>query len=158
MNSLIPVSWKSSLDDLRGNISGIFDRWLPARMKSQDTDTQEFWPAAWTFSNGPLVDLEDTGDELRVSLEVPGISEKEIQVHLEGQRLVVRGEKKSSREEKKGNCYYSECSYGSFHRSIPLPCEVDAEKVNASYKHGVIRITLPKTEAAKARKIQVKVA
>jgi len=157
MSSLVPVTWKSSLDDLRGSISGAFERWLPAWRKSQENGNQEFWPSPWTLSNQPMVDLEETEDELRAVIEVPGLSEKDLIVELDGCRLLVRGEKKSAREKKKGVYYYSECSYGSFYRAIPLPCEVDGGKVKASCKQGVLRITLPKTEAAKTKKIPVKV-
>lgn len=158
MTSLVPVSRKSWLDDLRGTISGAIDRWLPARGTRHENGNQDYWPSPWTFTAIPAVDLQENDDELCAVIEVPGLSEKDLSVELDGRRLLVRGEKKSAREEKKGACYYSECSYGSFYRAIPLPCEVAADKVKASYKQGVVRITLPKTEDAKAKKIPIKVA
>ncbi|HPO16221.1 MAG TPA: Hsp20/alpha crystallin family protein [Candidatus Hydrogenedentes bacterium] len=162
MTDLVPVSRKTFLDDLRGSISGTLERWLPAWAKRQENGNQDYWqdywPSPWTFTNIPAVELQETEDELCAVIEVPGLSEKDLNVELDGRRLLVRGEKKSAREEKKGACYYSECNYGSFYRAIPLPCDVEEDKVNASYKQGVVRITLPKTEEAKAKKIPIKVA
>jgi len=86
------------------------------------------------------------------------LTEKDFSVELSGDRLVLKGEKKANREEKKRDYHYAECSYGSFTRSIPLPCEVDADKASARYARGVLIVTLPKTEAAKARRVKVDVS
>jgi len=85
------------------------------------------------------------------------LSEKDIHVDLDGQRLVLRGEKKATHEDRRGTYYYSECRYGSFYRAIPLPCEVDADKVNATCKNGVLRVQLPKTASSKAKRIPVSI-
>jgi HSP20 family protein len=155
MNTLVPVTWKSSLDGLRDRLMNTFDRWLPAKARHEDDGEWDVWPDALSSSAGPLMDVEETEDEIRVAAEVPGLSEKDIQVELDGHRLVLRGEKKATREDRHGTCYYSECRYGSFYRAIPLPCEVEADKVNATCKNGVLRVNLPKTASAKAKRIPV---
>lgn len=109
----------------------------------------------------PRIDVVDTDKEIRVSAELPGLDEKDIDVSLTKESLTIKGEKKEEKEEKeeKGKDYYrSERSYGSFTRTIPLPLEVDAEKVSASFKKGVLTVTLPKTKQAlsETKKVAVK--
>jgi HSP20 family protein len=104
----------------------------------------------------PSVDLTETDDEVRVSAEIPGVDEKDIDLSIRGDVLVVRGEKKQETEEKNGGRHYIERSYGAFQRDIPLPCEVDAEKTKAEYARGVLRITLPKvTTGGGNKKIKI---
>ena len=157
MNNLVPVAWKSSLDGLRDRLMNTFDRWLPARTRNEDHGELDVWPGALSLSSDPVMDVEETENDIRVVAEVPGLSEKDIHVELDEQRLVVRGEKKATREDRRGTYYYSECRYGSFYRAIPLPCEVDADKVNATCKNGVLRVHLPKTASAKAKRIPVSI-
>lgn len=107
---------------------------------------------------GPRTDVSETDDAVEVSVELPGIDEKDIDISLNNDVLTIRGEKKAEREEKKKGYYLSERSYGSFHRSIPLPPGVDSEKADAQFKKGVLTVSLPKTPEAqeKVRKIAVK--
>jgi len=114
--------------------------------------------AFWSNLSGPAVDIEDCADEVIVTAEMPGLDKKDFEVEVEVDRLILRGEKKASKEKREGNYYYSETSYGSFHRVIPLPSEVDRDKADATYKHGVLKVKLPKTEEAKGRRITVKVS
>lgn len=105
----------------------------------------------WRFI--PSVDVSENEKEIHVSAELPGLDEKDIEVSLSGNSLILRGEKKSEKEEKGEQFYRRESSYGAFHRSIPLPTEVDEDKIEATYKKGVLKIVLPKSsEARKARK------
>ncbi|HNT89738.1 MAG TPA: Hsp20/alpha crystallin family protein, partial [Candidatus Hydrogenedentes bacterium] len=78
-------------------------------------------------------------------------------VEVEERRLVLRGEKKAEREERRDGRYYSERSYGGFYRAGPLPCEIEPDKANARYRHGVLRVRLPKSDAAKARRKRITV-
>ena len=91
-------------------------------------------------------------------MELPGIDEKDIDVSVSEDVITVRGEKKDEREEEKKGYYLSERSYGSFHRTIPIPPGVDADKAEARFRKGVLTITLPKTDDAKSktRRIEVK--
>lgn len=105
----------------------------------------------------PRLDVTETEKELRIKAELPGMDEKDVEVTLTQDVLTIRGVKKEEQEEKNGNYYRMERSFGSFTRSVPLPAEVDREKVAASFKKGVLTITLPKTarDAEGSKKIRV---
>jgi HSP20 family protein len=118
-----------------------------------------FGGAQWPLGGAmPRVDVEETDTEYQVSAELPGIDEKDVNLTLTDNVLMIRGEKKAEREEKEKNYYVSERSFGSFQRAIPLPTEVAADKVEASFKNGVLTVRLPKTPEAEAktRRIEVK--
>jgi HSP20 family protein len=96
----------------------------------------------------PKVDVSETEKAFTVSAELPGMDEKDIDVSLEKDRITIKGEKKEEKEEKGKDFYRAERSYGSFVRTIPLPKEIDTEKVEAQFKKGLLTITLPKTPEA----------
>jgi HSP20 family protein len=102
------------------------------------------------------VDVAEMEDEIKVSAELPGLDNEDIDVSLSDDVLTISGEKKEEKEEKGKNYYRSERSYGAFRRDIPLPSQVDADKVDAVFQKGVLTITLPKTAEAKAKKVTVK--
>lgn len=106
----------------------------------------------------PSVDVKEKEKELVVTAELPGMDADDIDISISDDVLTLRGEKKEEKEEKEGDYYYHELSYGSFHRDIPLPAEVDTDKVEADFKKGVLKIRLPKKPESqrKAKKIQVK--
>lgn len=103
----------------------------------------------------PAFDVTETNDEIRVKAELPGMNTENIDVNLTGNLLTVKGEKKEEHEEKGENTHRVERSFGTFSRSFRLPSEVDPDKVEASYKDGVLSLKLPKTEAGKNIKVQV---
>lgn len=109
---------------------------------------------------GPSIDVTETDNAVDISVELPGLDEKDIDVTLTDDVLTIRGEKKNAHEEKKKGYYLAERSFGSFYRSIPLPAGIDTEKADARFKRGVLSISLPKTPEARARtkKIEVKAA
>jgi HSP20 family protein len=104
------------------------------------------------------LDVSEDLSAFTVTAELPGMSEKEIDLSISGDTLTIRGEKKEEKEDKNKNYYYSERSYGTFMRTIPLPQQIETNKVSASFKKGVLTITLPKTTAAveSTKKIEVK--
>jgi HSP20 family protein len=102
------------------------------------------------------VDVSETADKIVVKAEVPGLDSKDIDISLSGDILTIKGEKKSEREEKEENYHLVERSYGSFARSIRLPVGVEADKIEASYKQGVLTVTCPKKEEVKAKPIEIK--
>ena len=108
----------------------------------------------------PRTDVVETDNAVEVSVELPGLEEKDIDVSLTGDVLTIRGEKKAAREESRKGYYLSERSYGAFHRAIPLPSGIDSDNAKADFKKGVLTISLPKTREAqaKAKKIEVKAA
>jgi HSP20 family protein len=146
-NRMRPGNW------LQG-MSNMLDRWLPDRERESGEDTALM---SMFERGGPALDVVDDDDEIRVTADLPGVDKDDFQIEVVGDRLVLRGEKKAEREERKGDYYYSERSYGSFSRTIPLPAEVDPDKAEARFKNGELRIRLPKTEEAKSRRVKVRV-
>ena len=106
----------------------------------------------------PAVDVVEKDKEYRITAELPGMDEKDIELTLSGDMLSIKGEKREEKEQKEEGYYLSERRYGSFQRSFRVPEGVDTDKVAANFAKGVLTITLPKTEqAVKAqRKIEVK--
>ncbi|MBN1140044.1 MAG: Hsp20/alpha crystallin family protein [Anaerolineae bacterium] len=100
----------------------------------------------------PQVDVVEDEKEIHVSAELPGMDENDIDVSLSQGVLTIKGEKRHEKKDEGKNYYRLERSYGSFQRSIPLPAEVNEDKVEATFKNGVLTVTLPKTAAARARK------
>jgi len=109
-------------------------------------------------SFSPKVDITDTGSEIKVSAELPGLEDKDIEVTLTKDTLTIKGEKKEEKEDKGKSYHRMERSYGSFVRTIPLPVDVQTEKVGAKFKKGVLTVTLPKAEKVlkETKKIQIK--
>jgi HSP20 family protein len=105
----------------------------------------------------PKVDVAETNDAVHVTADLPGLSENDIEVTLSDGHLHIRGEKHDRKEDKDKNYHRIERTYGSFQRSIALPAEVDSEKVDASFKNGVLSVVLPKIATAiSGKKIAVK--
>lgn len=107
----------------------------------------------------PKIDLSEDGDSIRVRAELPGMEEKDIEVSLTKEALTIRGEKRSESESSREKDRYSrECSYGFFQRVIPLTAEVNEDKVDATFKRGVLEVVLYKTPASKsnAKKIPIR--
>ncbi len=102
-----------------------------------------------SFSKMPSVDVMEDKNEFTVRAEIPGMTEKDIDLTWHEGVLRIRGEKKNEKEEKKKDSYYRECSYGSFSRDIRLNNAVEWEKAQAKYKNGVLTVKLPKTEHSK---------
>jgi len=106
----------------------------------------------------PRVDVTENDKEIKVATELPGLDEKDVEVSLSNDMLTISGEKKAEKEDKGENYYRLERSYGSFRRAIPLPTEIEADKVEATFKNGVLQITLPKLHPGEGmrQKIQIK--
>lgn len=156
--SLIPSLWGASkkgedvFSTLHREIDRVFD----------DFSHSDHWPfQATRTKNGKLslrVDVSETDKEIEVVAELPGVEEKDIDVSLADDLLTIKGEKKSESEKKEKDYHLIERSYGSYERSMRLPCEVESDKVNAEFKNGVLKVTLPKSPGveAKTKKIPVK--
>jgi HSP20 family protein len=106
----------------------------------------------WT----PAIDVTEGKDAVTVKAEVPGVDPKDISVSLEGDVLMIKGEKEQTKEEKDERQHRVERSWGAFMRAVRLPAPVDGGKVTATFKNGVVTITLPKTPSAKGTTIPVK--
>lgn len=102
------------------------------------------------------IDVTDSEGELRVRAEVPGVDPEQLDIQLTGDVLTISGEKNEESESKEGTRTWSERRYGSFSRSVQLPCPVDNESVVAEHKNGVVTVTLRKADAVRTRRIEVK--
>jgi len=106
----------------------------------------------------PRIDVKESDKTFTLTAELPGMDEKDLDVMLSAESLTIKGEKKHEKEEKSENYYRMERSYGSFHRVIPLPNEIDLKKVEASFTKGILTVNLPKTAKAKekTKKVPIK--
>lgn len=108
--------------------------------------------SAWT----PPCDVFEDKENLQIVLELPGVKLEDVKISLENQILAVHGEKKQVAEEKSERWHRYERSYGSFERTFTLPGSVDADRIRATMEHGVLTLTLPKSEKARPREIPVR--
>ncbi|MDW8480201.1 MAG: Hsp20/alpha crystallin family protein [Xanthomonadales bacterium] len=143
------------------------DPWRAFRSLQQEMDRlfesafRGAWPAALEGDRGwfaPALDIAEDEKSYRIELELPGLEAKDVSIELEEGVLIVRGEKKLEREEKKDRYHRIERSYGQFQRMLDLPEDADAERIEASFRNGVLTITLPKRAeraAEKRRRIPV---
>jgi HSP20 family protein len=131
---------------LRDEVSRLFGTPLMSATKSQ-------FFSSWA----PVVDLLEDKDNLIVRAELPGLNKDDIDVSLHDGALTISGERKSEQKREEAQTYRTERFSGRFQRSIGLPVPVTADKVSASYKDGILTITLPKTEESKPKQIQVSV-
>lgn len=116
-------------------------------------------PFARTFNEmwSPSVDISETKDDFVVKAELPGLEAKDVNVSISGNVLTIKGEKKAEEEEKDEHYHRVERYSGSFQRAFQLPSGVKADKVEANFDKGVLKVTLPKVEEAKKKEIEVKV-
>lgn len=153
-----PDAWRS----FRSELDRLFERFdtgfrLPSFRRL--FDLEPFWARETSLGiNIPAVDMSEDDKSYKITAELPGLDEKNIDVSVSGDVLVIKGEKQQEKEEKDKNYYMSERSYGSFQRSFRLPEGVDQEKIAAGFAKGVLTITLPKTAEAQKqqKKIEVK--
>jgi len=123
-------------------------------------DIEPLWRREARWPTMPAVDVSETDKVYEITAELPGMDEKNIEVKLSNGGLIIKGEKQEEKEEKKKDYYLHERSFGSFERSFRMPEGVDTDKIEASFKKGVLTVKLPKTaDAQKAeKKIAVKAA
>ena len=137
--------------DLQEHMNGVFKDFF------RDFGSLDF-PRQRAFDFSPSIDVKETEKEIVISAELPGIDKNDIDVSISRNTLTIRGEKRSETKNEEKGYQHIERSYGSFRRSVALPCEVVDDKADAVYKNGVLKITLPKTEKActEKRKIDIK--
>ena len=116
-------------------------------------DSEPFWRRDFGFNVTPAIDIVEKDKAFEVTAELPGLDVKNIELQLSDNVLTIKGEKQEEKEEKAKDHYVSERRYGSFRRSLQVPAGVDADKIEASFKGGVLTVTLPKSpEAQKKQK------
>jgi len=105
----------------------------------------------------PVIDIEEDDDNYFVKAEIPGMKKEDVKISVRGNALSVSGERKQESETKNKTFHRIEQSYGKFMRTITLPSEIDTERVKATYKDGILTVTLPKPEATRPKEIEVEV-
>lgn len=111
---------------------------------------------AWRWA--PAIDMVERKGEVVLRADLPGLAEKDVEVSVQDGTLTIRGERKEEREEKEEDYYYCERSQGAFVRSVPLPPGVDADKIKATFKNGVLEVHVPKSKESAAKTIEIKAA
>ena len=151
------LSLRQEMDRLFDDFGRGFWR-LPSRRSI--FDVEPIWGGEVTWDATPVVDIAESEKAYELTAELPGMDEKNVEVKVANGNLIIKGEKQEEKEEKKKNYYMRERNFGSFERRFELPEGVDADKIEASFKKGVLMLTLPKKlEAQKpAKKIEVKAA
>lgn len=134
-----------TLRDLQREVDGLFDRFF--NRGSSDESTSAVW--------APRTDLLETDDSFELRLDVPGMKKEDININLENNTLTVRGQRESKRTDDAEDYVRVERAFGTFHRTFTLPDAVDAEQIEATYEHGVLTITVPKTEESTRRQIKI---
>jgi len=105
----------------------------------------------------PSVELIDKKKEIVLKAELPGIKKEDVELTVHDEAVTLKGEFKADKEVKKEDYYFSERRYGSFERTVTLPVEVDADGAKATFKHGVLEVTLPKKKVTKPKEVKVQV-
>ncbi len=159
----VPQAWRP-FESLRREVDRLFEDFdggfwrSPFRVPS--FEAAPFRRGETTFAAMPAVDVSETDKAYEITAELPGMDEKNVEVKLANGVLTIKGEKQDEKEEKKKDYYMRERSFGSFERTFAVPDGVDSDKIEASFKKGLLSVTLPKSaEAQKAeKKIAVKAA
>jgi HSP20 family protein len=159
INDLIPWKWgEKKIPVERVETDPVYalqrdmDRWFGDFFSGFDLAP---FRGPWPEFN-PKLDVVENDQEFKVLAELPGLDQNDIQVSLDHNELTISGEKKEEKEDKQQNYYHLERAYGSFRRSIQLPVEVDADKIDATFKNGVLNIVLPKTAESRRKRITIK--
>ncbi len=162
--SLLPSIWRRSdtpaareedhpFFSLQRDMNRLFDSFF----RDLDVSPSGPWETGMeTFS--PSIDVREDEKEIVVKAELPGVEDKDVEVLLSGNALTLKGEKREEKEEKEKGYYHMERRYGAFSRVIPLPEGVETEKAEASFKHGILTIRVPRKESAieAGKKIPIK--
>lgn len=145
------IRWNPEADVLRTRVDRLFNQML-GDLWSSPVSTEEVSTRRWS----PAVDIRETDEALILTAELPGLTKEDVQITLENQVLTLSGERKFEKEAKGENFHRIERSYGAFTRAFTLPTHVKTEKVDASFEHGVLTVTLPKMEESKPRRISIR--
>jgi HSP20 family protein len=135
------------LNDVQSEMNRLFDSFFSR--PSAAMAAERVW--------APAVDVYETNDELVLSAELPGLNEKDIHLSITGDILTLRGERQWSQEVKQDSVYRNERWFGKFERTLPLPIPVQADKVKATYRDGVLTVSLHKAEELKPKEIKIDV-
>jgi HSP20 family protein len=134
----------SEIDTLQRQMNRLFEKLMP-------TDGGERMSFAFT----PAAELEETDDAIHLKLEVPGLEKQDFNIEATPESISISGERKSESKTEENGVTRSEFRYGKFQRVIPLPSQIQNNKVQAEYQNGILRLTLPKAESEKHKTVKV---
>jgi HSP20 family protein len=133
---------------MKSEMDHMWDAFFDERSRRKPEDRGEWLPS---------LDVSETKNEIVVKAEIPGSDPKDMDISLADGVLTIKGEKRREKEEKDENYHLIERSYGSFVRTVRLPTEVKSDKIGATYRNGLLTVTLPKSEETKKKEIKIKV-
>lgn len=149
-------------ESLRREVDRLFDSFgaglWGAPSRRSVFDVEPFWRRDWALVPSPAVDVAEKEKAYEVTAELPGMDATNIDVQFANGMLTIKGEKKEEKEEKKKDYYLSERSYGSFQRSFRVPDGVETDKIEASFKNGILTVRLPKSPEAQKPEKKIAVA
>jgi len=152
--------WPSLLRSRKDEMFPLF-RFRDSLDRMFDEFMQSATLPAWKEADGkflvPAIDLKETDNALVLETEIPGLEAKDVNIRIENDLLSIHGERKEEKEEKTKAVYRKECSFGEFDRQVRLPMEVDADKAEAEYKNGILKLTMPKKAGQKSKAVSIKV-
>ena len=135
-------------NEFRREIDNLYDRFFEPN----------FLPSSYIFGEGkwdPTIDISEGRKDITVKAEIPGIETKDFDISIDGRLLTIKGEKKQEQKEEEETYYRVERSYGYFNRTIQLPAEVNPDKVDATYKRGILKIKLRKSKENESKRIKI---
>jgi len=141
--------WPSDFVGVQRDINRLFDNFFHSGSQAEETMATSYF--------APAVDIAEQENEYVVKVELPGVAKDDVKISVESNILTIKGEKKQEKEEKSKSFHRVERSYGSFQRSFTLPSTVKNDKIDAVFNSGILTITMPKSEEAKPKLIEVKV-
>jgi len=142
------ATWKPviNLFDIHSEMNHVFDNVFGGTLHRAET-------RRWDWA--PAVDISEVGDNVEIRAEIPGVSEEDVHVSVTDDVLTLRGEKKQDSSEDRGSFHRVERSYGSFQRTFTLPKDLQTENITATFKNGVLTVSIPKAEKAKPKEIEI---
>lgn len=152
-----PAIWRP-FENLRREVDRLFEDFDGGFWRTPASSLFEGTPARKRGAGAPAADIVERDKDYQVTVELPGMEQKDLELKVSNDFLTIKGEKRAEKKETEKGYYLSERSYGAFQRSFTLPTGVDADRIEADFKNGVLTVTLPKKpEAIQAeRKIEVK--
>lgn len=144
--SIVKFSPVSDMLTLQNEMGRMFENFFPSR--TADSGTQS---AVWR----PVVDIHESEDAYAIDVELPGLKKEEVQINFQDGTLSISGERKQEAEAAEKNSHRIERFYGKFFRSFSFPTAVDSERIQAQFTHGVLKVTVPKAEEVKPRRIEI---
>lgn len=146
--ALIRRNPRATLPTLQDRINRVFDEMFPALGEERE----DFGLFEWR----PTVDTYEKDDSIMIKAELPGVKKDDVSIDVNNNVLSIKGERKDEENMEEGDYYRRERFYGNFQRAFTLPENVDTDKIEASFKDGVLEVKVPKTEESKGKKIEIK--